>query len=290
MARRFSRSNFALPVAVFLVVGAVLPLLVLFMFSVFTVEDLDLIPDFNLASWRELFTNPTYGILIGKALMSGLAAAIGTAIIGYPVAVGMARLPPVWKGVALTILMTPLYVGELVRLYAWRLVLGTEGLLNSLLKSIGLIEQPLKILLFSPLSTALVLVYNNLPFMVLAIWISVELVDRRLIEAARDLGARPIEAFFSVILPLTTPGLAAGSFAVFALAAGDLLTPSLLGGTSGSTAMAMVDSLFGTAFDWPTASVLALALLFALILTAVILAKIVLSSRGARAALSGGLR
>lgn len=126
--------------------------------------------------------------------------------------------------------MTPLYTGEIVRIYAWRVVLGSEGLVNAALKWLGVIDEPVKFLLFSPFTTHLVLLYNNLPFMVLAIWISAELIDKRLIEAARDLGARPIDAFFKVILPLTTPGLAVGVFTVFALAAGDMMTPSLWAG------------------------------------------------------------
>jgi spermidine/putrescine transport system permease protein len=283
MRLAFDRSWLALPVALFLGLGAVLPILVLVLFSVFTVEDFELVPAFTFASWREVATSPTYAILIAKAVGSGLLTVLLTALAGYPVALALARLPKAWKGVALVVLLTPLYTGEIVRIYAWRIVLGNEGLVNTLLQTLGVIDAPLKFLLFSPFSTHLVLLYDTLPFMVLAIWVSAEFVDRAHVEAARDLGARPWEAFMRVILPLTTPGLAAGSFAVFALAAGDMLTPSLLGGTSGATAMAMIDSLFGTAFDWPAASVLALALLAVLTVCAVVLAGLVLRLGGRRA-------
>jgi spermidine/putrescine transport system permease protein len=283
MRLAFDRSWLALPVALFLGLGAVLPILVLVLFSVFTVEDFELVPAFTFASWREVATSPTYAILIAKAVGSGLLTVLLTALAGYPVALALARLPKAWKGVALVVLLTPLYTGEIVRIYAWRIVLGNEGLVNTLLQTLGVIDAPLKFLLFSPFSTHLVLLYDTLPFMVLAIWVSAEFVDRAHVEAARDLGARPWEAFMRVILPLTTPGLAAGSFAVFALAAGDMLTPSLLGGTSGATAMAMIDSLFGTAFDWPAASALALALLAVLTVCAVVLAGLVLRLGGRRA-------
>jgi spermidine/putrescine transport system permease protein len=281
--RGFDRSQLAWPVAAFLGLGAVLPILMLALFSVFTVEDFELIPAFTFASWREIALKPTYAILIAKAVGSGLVTALLTAVAGYPVALALARLPRAWKGVALVVLLTPLYTGEIVRIYAWRVVLGNEGLINAVLQGLHLIDSPLKVLLFSPLSTHLVLFYDTLPFMVLALWVSAEFVDRAHVEAARDLGARPWEAFLRVILPLTAPGLAAGSFAVFALAAGDMLTPSLLGGTSGATAMAMIDSLFGTAFDWPTASALALALLAVLTICAVALAGGVLRLAGRRA-------
>jgi spermidine/putrescine transport system permease protein len=290
MSLTFSRAHLAIPVALALLLGCVLPLALLFVFSVFEV-DLDafvMVPGFSGHSWGQIVTNPVFAFLIGKAVVSGLVTAFLAAIAGYPVAVAMTRLPLAWKGVANVVLLTPLYTGEIVRIYAWRVVLGSEGLVNAVLKWFGLIDAPLKFLLFSPFTTHLVLLYNNLPFMVLAIWVSAELVDRRLIEAARDLGARPLDAFFRVILPLTTPGLAVGLFAVFALSAGDMLTPSLLGGTSGATPMAMIDNLFGTAFDWPLASSLALSLLLVLFACASLMAGLVLRLKGARAVFRGG--
>ncbi len=280
---RLGRRHLAIPVGIIVVLGCIAPLVVLCIFSVFEVEDFELVAAFSPRAWIELVTQPVYGNLIGRAVLSGAVASVTTALVGYPVALAFERLPPAWKGVGLVVLLTPLYTGEIVRVYAWRIVLGSEGLVNSVLEGLGLIHAPLKFLLFSPFATALVLTYNNLPYMVLAIWVSAEMIDRRLIEAARDLGARPIEAFTRVILPLTTPGLAAGIFVVFALAAGEMLTPSLLGGTSGATAMAMIDNLFGTAFDWPMASALALGLLAALFGTASLAAWLLLRLKGARA-------
>ncbi|BCH66465.1 hypothetical protein RvVAT039_36810 [Agrobacterium vitis] len=287
-----SRAHLALPVSMLLVLGCLLPLLLLVTFSLFTV-DLDafvMVPDLSLHSWGQMMSNPVFALLIGKAVLSGLATAFLAAILGYPIALSIARLPTAWKGIAQIVLLTPLYTGEIVRIYAWRVVLGSEGLVNAALKGLGLVDQPVKFLLFSPFTTHLVLLYNCLPFMVLPIWISTELIDRRLIEAARDLGARPFDAFTRVIFPLTVPGLAVGLLAVFALAAGDMLTPSMLGGTSGATPMAMIDNLFGTAFDWPLASALALSLLIALFATASAMAWLLLRLKGARAVLQGGLK
>lgn len=282
------RAHLAIPVALALVLGCVLPLALLLVFSVFEVEDFELVPAISPRAWIELFTTASYRFLIGKAVLSGLVASLATAVLGYPVAIALSRLPAAWKGVGAIVLLTPLYTGEIVRIYAWRVVLGSEGLVNTVLLGLGLASEPVKFLLFSPFTTALVLTYNNLPFMVLAIWVSAEMIDRRLIEAARDLGARPFDAFRKVTFPLTLPGLAAGVFAVFALAAGEMLTPSLLGGTSGATAMAMIDNLFGTAFDWPMASALALELLIALFGTALVLAFGLLQLKGARAVIGRG--
>ncbi len=290
MTATLSRAHFALPVVVVLGIGCLLPLVLLAVFSVFEVDfdTFQIVPAFSGRSWGEIVTKPVFAALIGKAILSGGVTAVLAAIVGYPIALAMVQLPVVWKGVANVVLLTPLYTGEIVRIYAWRIVLGSEGLVNALLQGLGLIHEPLKFLLFSPFTTYLVLLYNNLPFMVLAIWVSAELVDRRLIEAARDLGARPLDAFFKVILPLTTPGLAAGVFAVFALSAGEMLTPSLLGGPSGATPMALIDNLFGTAFDWPMASAFALTLLVALFAVASAMAGLLLRMKGARAVIGRG--
>lgn len=279
----FRQRYLALPVAVAIIAGCLAPLAVLVAFSFYEVEDFELIPAFSFRAWAELSVSSTDWFLIGKAVLSGGTTTVFTAIVGYPVALALTRLSASAKGLAVIVLLTPLYTGEIVRIYAWRIVLGSEGLVNTALQALGLIDEPLKVLLFSPFTIGLVLTYNNLPFMVLAIWVSAEMVDRRLIEAARDLGARPVDAFFRVILPLTVPGLAAGSLTVFALSAGEMLTPSLLGGTSGSTAMALVENLFGTAFDWPLASALALALLATLFLVASAMAGLMLRLKGARA-------
>ncbi|MDX7953417.1 ABC transporter permease [Lichenihabitans sp. Uapishka_5] len=277
------RSLFAMPLVVVLLGGAILPLVILAVISFWSVDfdAFELVPGFGLASWREVLGSSTYPTLIGKSVLTGFATAGLTALAGYPVALSLLRLPKRWKSVALVVLMTPLYTGEIVRIYAWRLVLGTDGLVNGLLMGLHLVQAPLKFILFSPVATVLALVYDELPFMTLALWIAAERLDGRLAEAARDLGARPLTAFLRVTLPLTRTGLCAGALAVFALSAGDLQTPNFLGGPSGATALASIDNLFGTAFDWPTASALALALLFALTVSAALLAMAILRLGGA---------
>jgi spermidine/putrescine transport system permease protein len=139
--------------------------------------------------------------------------------------------------------------------------------LNSLLLWLGLIEEPIWALLFSPTATLIVLTYNYLPFMVLALWASFEGLDRSYLEAASDLGASRAQIFLRVVLPLTSPGLLAGFLMVLVLVAGDYLTPQLVGGSSGVTVTSAIHDLFGAAFDWPMASALAWVLLAVLALT-----------------------
>jgi len=277
---RLSRRWFALPVALLVLAGALAPVAVLAVLSVWEVEFFELVPAFSGRAWRELATSAVMGGLIVKALVIGAIVAAVTPFLAYPVALAMARLPATAKGTAVIIVLTPLYTGEIVRIYAWRLVLGAEGLVNTVLKWLGLVDEPVRVLLFTEVSAIIVMVYNTVPFMVIALWACVETIDRGIGEAARDCGAGPLAVFRHVTLPLTRTGLAGGMVVVFALSAGDALTPSLMGGTEGTTAMAMVETLFGTAFDWPLASAMALALLFALVLgAALIAAPLVLSAR-----------
>ena len=187
-----------------------------------------------------------------------------TAFAGYPIALSLLRVPARWKSVALVVLMTPLHTGEIVRIYASRLVLGTDGLANGIMLALHLVQVPVKAILFFPVATILMLFYDELPFMTLALWIAAEQLDLRLVETARDLGARPLAAFTRVTLPMTSTGLCAGALAVFALSAGDMQTPNVLGRPSGATVLASIDNFSETAFGWPTASALALSLLVAL--------------------------
>jgi spermidine/putrescine transport system permease protein len=267
------RLALALPGLLLLLACVALPLALLGVISFWRVnfDSFELVPGFDLAAWRAVLGNPTYIKLIAKAVTTGLLTVAFTTVLGYPIALALRRLPTAWKGLATSVLMAPLYTGEIVRIYAWRLVLGSDGLINGVLMWLHLALDPVKLLLFSPVSTELALIYDELPFMVLALWIAAERLDQRLLDAARDLGARPLQVFSRITLPLTSYGLCAGALAVFALSAGDMQTPNFLGGPSGATALGSIDNFFGTAFDWPTASCLALALLAGLAVTATLL-------------------
>lgn len=243
------------------------PLVAMAVVSLWSVDDMVLLADLSWRAWVEVLSSPTILGLLGRALAYGAATALIAALLAYPIALAMTRLPMAFKPTAVAVLLTPLYVGEIVRIYAWRIVLGVTGPINWALLATGLVDEPVRMLLFTPVSTMIALVYNCLPFMTIAIWLSAERVERQLVEAARDLGARPLLAFWRIWLPLTSPGLLAGGLATFALAAGDQLTPALLGGTSGATAMSMIESLFGVAFDWPLAAALAWTLLVVLLAT-----------------------
>ncbi len=265
------------PVLAALTVLCLAPLGLLFVYSFFRVDFVSIVPDFSLRNYAQVLSSGSYRYLIVKALMSGAAIAAITAVIAYPVAFFIAKRIRVVKAALLTALLIPLYTGDLVRIFAWRLILGREGVLNSFLIWTGLIDRPIEALLFSPTATMIVLVYNYLPFMVLGLWLSFESLDDHLFEAAADLGAGRATIFLRLVLPLTAPGLVAGALMVFALVIGDFLTPQLIGGASGVTVISAIADLFGAAFDWPLGSAIAWTLLAAMV--AVVAAVILLLRR-----------
>ncbi len=263
MAERQTAIAALLTGPVILAVGClcIIPLGFLFAYSFFQVDFVSIVKDPTLDNYARVATSATYRALILKALGHGVLVAAITAVLAYPLAFYIAKRVRHVKAALLTALLIPLYTGDIIRIFAWRVVLGAEGALNTLLISLGLIEEPIRALLFSTTATMIVLTYNYLPFMVLGLWLAFENLDDRYIEAAADLGAGRTATFRKVVLPLTLPGLFAGGLMVFALVIGDYLTPQLIGGSSGVTVISAINDLFGTAFDWPLGSAIAWTLL-----------------------------
>lgn len=275
--RRRAAALIALPIGLYVFAFCTVPLGLMVVYSFWQVDFGTIRREVTLANYAQALGSETYRGLILKALGYGAGIALVTAVIGYPVAFFVAKRVRWLKSALLTALLIPLYTGDLVRIFAWRVMLGAEGVLNSLLLWLGLIREPIWALLFSPFATVLVLTYDYLPFMVLALWAACETLDDGLVEAALDLGATRTQAFLRVVLPLTSPGLVAGSLMVLVLVAGDYLTPQLVGGSSGVTITSAIHDLFGAAFDWPMASALAWVLLATL--AAVVAASILLFAR-----------
>ncbi len=261
MMGRRAGTFLALPVVAFLLALCVAPLVILFAYSFYKVEFVSISRDPSFANYAKIAGSATYRGLIGKAFGSGALEVLITAVIGYPVAWFIAKRVRLLKSALLTLLLVPLYSGDLVRVFAWRVLLGAEGVLNRSLIWAGIIDQPIQGLLFSPLATHVALTYNYLPFMVIGLWLAFESLDDAWIEAAADLGAGSLGRFRRVALPLTFPGLVAGGLMVFVMVVGDYLTPQLLGGASGITVISAINDLFGTAFDWPLGSAIAWTML-----------------------------
>jgi putrescine transport system permease protein len=193
-------------------------------------------------------------------------AAISTAIallIGYPMAYGIARASGAWRNILFLLVSLPFFTSFLLRVYAWIGLLGRGGPVNALLLQLGLVHEPIQ-LLQTDFAVYLGMVYSYLPFMVLPLYSAIEKLDLTLLEAAADLGCRPVRAFFAITLPLTREGIFAGCLLVFIPAVGEYVIPALLGGPDTLMIGRVVWDEFFANRDWPAASALAVILLLIL--------------------------
>jgi spermidine/putrescine transport system permease protein len=218
----------------------------------------------TLAGWHDFFHTPVYLKLFWKSVKLSLIVSAVVVLLAYPVAYYLAMSGTKRKYILLLILIAPFLTSYLLRVLAWKVILGSNGVLNSFLFWTGIRspDHPISQLLYSKFAVVLVLIYVWLPFVALPIFVSLESLDRRLLEAATDLGATRWQAFLRVTLPLSAPGVIAAFLFVFIPTVGEFVTPSLVGGTSGYMYGNQISDLFSTGFpDWRTGSVLALFLL-----------------------------
>ncbi len=227
----------------------------------------------NLENYLLLLEDDLYW----KAYLSSIRiAAISTLItllVGYPIAYAMARAPRQWRLTLLMAVILPFWTSFLIRVYAWIGILKKEGLMNLFLMKIGLIEQPLT-LLNTDIAVFIGIVYSYLPFMVLPLYANLEKMDESLLEAASDLGCKPLKAFWKITLPLSIPGIVAGCFLVFIPAVGEFVIPDLLGG---SDTLMIGKTLWAEFFnnrDWPLSSAVAVLLLLLLIVPIMIFQRV----------------
>jgi spermidine/putrescine transport system permease protein len=183
-----------------------------------------------------------------------------TLIIGFPTALWMAFQPPSRRTLLVFIVTVPFWTNLLVRNYAWILLLRDGGVFDWTLRKLGLTSQPIGVL-YTPLATAIGLVYSFLPYMILPIYVSLEKIDRRLIEAAFDLGADRWRALVRIVLPLAMPGIVGGAILVFVPGLGAFISPELLGGAKSMMIGSLIQQQFGQARNWPFGAALAFVLL-----------------------------
>lgn len=260
-----------LPATLFLLVFLVGPVAVFFIYSFWTIEGYDLVPAWTLGNYREALSDPIYQTLFAQTIATAALAAVITTVIAYLFAHAIRFHLRRYQEPLLFLVVVALFSGYLVRIYAWRTILGDEGVINSALMSLGLVSEPLSFLLFSRVATTIALVNFLVPLAVLPIYAALQNVRDEEIEAARDLGAGAAGAFWRVTLPLAWSGVFAAFALTFIIAAGDYVTPQLVGGTSGGMVGRSIASTFGTVFNWPLGAALSfLTLMFVLVILGVL--------------------
>jgi spermidine/putrescine transport system permease protein len=253
------RSWFLAPARLWLVLLVLAPLAIVAAYSTLTrgVYGGTGLP-WTLENYQRLF-DPLYLIILLRSFVMALAATAVCVVFAFPAALFIVRAPR-HRNLYLQLVMLPFWTSFLVRTYAWMFLLRDTGLINTALQATGIIHNPLP-LLYNNGAVLLGLVYGYLPFMVLPVYAALERLDPSLIEAAADLGARPLTTVWRVIVPLSKPGLIAGSVLVFIPCLGAYLTPDLLGGGRTVLVGNLVQNQFTTARDWPFGSAVSIALM-----------------------------
>jgi spermidine/putrescine transport system permease protein len=239
-----------------------IPLASFLSYSFFTVDGLEINHQLSLANYKEFLVGKIYINTLIRTIFLALIVMFSCIFLGYPVAYFLARYAGRFKYVILLILIIPLFMSYIIKIYMMRSILGYAGLINKVLKMFDLIEKPLEFFLWNQNSVIITLVIILLPLIIIPTFTSLEKIPSNIIEASFDLGCKPFQAFRYVIFPIGFPGLVVGSIFVFILALGDFITPQLVGGTSGFTFGKIIYSNFGLAFNWPFGAALASILLF----------------------------
>lgn len=219
----------------------------------------------TLDNYAFLLEDNLYWVSYLKSIKIALVATLLCLLLGFPMAYAIALAPLPWRNLLLLLVILPFWTSFLLRVYAWMVMLGKQGLINNLLLSTGLIDEPLQ-MLYTDGAVYLGIVYTYVPFMILPLYATLEKLDPDIHEAAADLGAKPLRVFFDVTLPLAMPGIIAGSLLVFIPALGEYVIPALLGGLDSLMIGRTLYDEFFVNRDWPLASAVAIVLLLILIL------------------------
>jgi len=233
-----------------------IPLTLLLIVSFWTQVYLEFDRTPSLQNYRDFFERPIYIRLLLRSLGIAGLCTLATVLLAYPMAYYVAfrvHRHKIWWLILLTI---PFWTSYLLRVFSWKVILGYEGLINSGLAWLGWIEAPLEFILYNPTAVVITLAHAWAAFAILPIYVSLEKIDRSLLEAARDLGEGPVMTFLRVTLPLSMPGVIAASLLVFIPTVGDYVTPTLVGGPRGIMIGNIIQSMFGKAQNWPMGAAL----------------------------------
>ena len=253
------------PGLLWLAVFAVVPLGFLATVSLWKHSLFGLTTEVSLDAYRIIANEPVYARVLWQTLRIALVTTLLSLVISYPLAMFLARLKGHHKTLAVLLVFLPFWTSYVVRTFVWLPMLGRSGVVNSTLLALGVIDKPLEWLLYNEGTVYVGLVYVYTLYMTLPIYLSLDRLDPKLVEAASDLGAKPLQAFRRVVLPLTMPGVWSGCTMVFLLSCGAYVTPQLLGGTSGHMLGNVIAAQFLHTNNWPLGAALSLILVVVVI-------------------------
>lgn len=250
-----------LPPLIWMVLLYFVPLVLLISYSVWKLEAFDIVKEFSLSNFQTIVSNSAYRTVIVRTVLTALGVTAIDAALALPIGYFIGCYGGRYRTVLTLLVILPLWSSYLVRVFAWKIILGYNGVLNSALIAIGILQQPSQIFLYNQFSTMLTFVHIWLPFMILPLITAFERLPKNLLEASADLNAPPLTTFRRVILPLVTPGILAGGINVFSLTMGDFITPSLVGSPNGIMLGNVISSQFGVSYNWPLGAAFALVVM-----------------------------
>ena len=262
------------PASLYVGILVAVPLGILVAYSFWTQTYVELDRTMTWANYQEAWTDPLVRHLMKRSIMIAGFVTMATVALAYPIAYFIAfrtQKKTLW----LLLITIPFWSSYLLRVFSWKLILGFNGVLNSALISLGIIDEPLTFLLYNEFSVVLTLAHAWAPFAILPIYVSLQKIDRSLLEAATDLGCSKLERFIRVTLPLTVPGIIAASLIIFIPTVGDYVTPALVGGSNGKMVANLIQVQFGAANNWPLGATLSLLAMMSVGLVAVMFVVIV---------------
>ena len=261
MYSRAYKTVIATPPLLWVGVFLLLPYALMFAHSFWAVRNGFVVHQWNLQNYRTLITNPLYASVLLRTLKIAASVTLCSLLLGYPLAYYLSFYAAARKELLYQLVIVPLWVSYLVRGYAWKTILGSDGVLNGLLQYLHVTHAPVSFFLYSPFAVVLMLTHIYTPFVFLPIYATLEHIPRPLIEASNDLGAGPGATFLRIVFPLSIPGLLVGATFAFVLSLGDFLAPLLVGGPSSTMIANIVQSLFGAALDWPLGAAISVCIL-----------------------------
>lgn len=249
------------PTLLIMAFGICIPFAIMVTMSLWTQIGFDFNTTLSLTNYEKVFQQPIYQALLLRSLGIAAASTLATVALSYPMAYYVAFHVHRHKMIWIILMTLPFWTSYLLRVFSWKVILGYNGVINSGLMGLGLIDQPLEFLLYSPTAVVITLTHAWAAFAILPLYVSLEKIDRTLLEAATDLGDGPVARFLRVTLPLSLPGIIAASLIIFIPTVGDYITPALLGGPDGVMLANLIQAQFSKVNNWPMGAALAIAMM-----------------------------
>ena len=248
------------PTAVYALLLLAAPLAAIFAYSFFKDGYLEIIREFTFANYAEAWSDPLYRLVMLRSVVVAMAVTAATVILAFPIAYFVSfRVSPERKSLWLFLITIPFWTSYLIRVFLWKVILGFNGVVNSTLMGLGIIDEPLTFILYNVNAVVITLAHAYAPFAILPIFVALEKIDRSLLEAGQDLGESKLMTFWRVTLPLAMPGVVAAVLIVFIPTIGDYVTPQLVGGPEGRMIANVIQLQYLRLDNYPLGSALAVS-------------------------------